>query len=67
MSASNWIHLEVKLIVRETPAAFLLRLDDDEEYWIPKSQVSDPEDYEEGDADCSMSVTEWIAEQKGIA
>lgn len=67
MSASRWIHLDVELIAKETAAAFLLRLDDDTEHWIPKSQIADPEDYSEGDANCGVSITEWIAEQKGIA
>ena len=67
MPQGNWIHLDVKLIVKETDRAFLLRLDDDTEHWIPKNQISDPDDYEEGDKDCSVSITEWIAEQKGIA
>ena len=66
MGASNWIHLDVEEIKAETDAAFLIVLDDGE-YWIPKSQISDPEDYEKGDTDVSMSITEWIAEQKGIA
>lgn len=67
MSASRWIHLDVKLIVKETDRAFLLRLDDDEEHWIPKNQVSDQDDYSEGDENASMSISEWIAGEKGIA
>ncbi len=67
MSASNWVHINVERVVKETDAAFLLRLDDGEEHWIPISQISDPEDYQEGDENVSMSITEWIAEQKGIA
>jgi len=61
-----WIHLDVELIVKETPKAFLCRIDGDD-YWIPKSQVSDPGDYEEGDANCGISVTEFIANEKGLA
>lgn len=65
MGASNWIHLEVEKIVRETDAAFSLRVDG-EDYWIPKSQISDPEDFEAGDENVTVSVTEWIARQKGL-
>lgn len=65
MGASNWIHLEVEEVVRETPAAFLL-LVAGEEYWIPKSQVSDAGVYSEGDKDATISVTEWIAKEKGL-
>lgn len=67
MVASRWIHLDVERIERETDRAFKLILDDGEEVWMPKSQVSDPDDYQEGDTNVSMSVTDWIAEQKGLA
>lgn len=66
MAQSNWVHLDVKSVKRETDAAFLLVLEDGSEHWIPKSQMADPNDYEEGDENCTISVTEWIAEQKGI-
>ena len=46
---SNFVHLDVVRIVRETAAAFLVLLDDDSQHWIPKSQVSDPDDYQFGD------------------
>jgi hypothetical protein len=61
------VHLDVEEIVKETDSAFLLRLDDGEEVWIPKSQVSDPESYAQGDCNATVSVTEWIAKQKGLA
>ncbi len=62
-----WVHLSVAKIVRETDAAFLVRLEDgDEEVWLPKSQISDPEDYEVGDEDVTISITEWLAQQKGL-
>jgi len=66
MGFSNWVHLDVEEIKAETDAAFLIVLDDGE-YWIPKSQICDPEDYERGDVGITMSISEWIAEQKGIA
>ena len=28
--------------------------------------VSDPSDYAEGDKECTMSISPWIAKQKGI-
>ena len=64
MTASNWVHIEGK-ILKETDAAFLIKVDEGEEHWIPKSQISDPDDYKEGDIG-TISITEWIAEQKGI-
>lgn len=65
MSASNYVTFDVDEIVRETDAAFLLRIED-EEHWIPKSQIADASDYAMGDVDCSMSLTEFIARQKGL-
>lgn len=67
MSNSNYVHLDNVDIIKETPAAFLCRIDGELERWIPKSQIADAEDYKEGDHGASMSITEWIAEKKGIA
>lgn len=67
MGASHYIHLEDVTVLKETDRAFLLRLDDDSEHWIPKNQIADPDTYEEGDTEVTVSITEWIAEQKGIA
>ena len=62
---SNYVHIAVDEIVRETDAAFLVLIDD-EEIWLPKSQIADSDSYESGDADLTLSITEWIAEQKGL-
>jgi hypothetical protein len=68
MSASDYVHLDVLLIKKETDMAFLLVLEDDErELWVPKSQVSNSDDYDEGDTDCTVSVSEWFASKEGLA
>jgi hypothetical protein len=55
--------------LRETDLAILVRFEDGREEWIPKSQIAD--DSEVFDADenraGTLVVTEWIAEQKGLA
>lgn len=66
MGASNWVHLDVIVISRETEKAFLVVLDSGEEVWLPKSQIADAEDYQPGDADLTLSVTEYIAREKGL-
>lgn len=66
MGASGWVHIEVEKIVRETPKAFLCRIKDVWDVWIPKSQISEPENYEEGDEDCTISITEFIAKEKDL-
>ncbi len=69
---SEWVELEVKKIIAATAKAFLCRLDDDLEYWIPFSQMQDHEDFEPGDTECVLYITEWIndrlepAEKKSI-
>lgn len=65
MSASGYVHVEVERIVKETAMAFLCRIAG-QEHWIPKSQVADPDDYEEGDVGATLSVTEFIAREKGL-
>lgn len=66
MGASNWVTLDVAEIKKETEKAFLVRLCDREELWIPKGQMADPEEYKEGDCDCQISISEFIAREKGI-
>ena len=48
-------------IVTETDKAFLIRIEGDGDYWIPKSRV-----YEHVEG-AMMEVERWLAEQKGLA
>jgi hypothetical protein len=66
MAASNWVHLDVSEIKGESDLAFLVELEDGEELWLPKSQISDPQDYNRGDRNVTLSITEWLARQKGL-
>jgi len=66
----GYVHLDVPHVVRITDKAMLVRLEEDESaqgHWIPLSQVSDPDDYAEGDLNCTVSVTEWWAEKEGLS
>lgn len=65
MSASNYVHLEVEVVVRVTDNALLARIDGDD-IWIPLSQVADADDYEAGDTDVTLSVTKWFADKEGL-
>lgn len=65
MSASGYVHVDVDRIERETDKAFLVLIDG-EETWIPKSQIADADDYNAGDEDLTLSITEWIANEKGL-
>jgi hypothetical protein len=65
MGASRFVTVNVDKILRETDKAFLVEIDGDE-VWLPFSQVADFNDYAEGDEDLELSVTEWIANEKGL-
>lgn len=67
MGATNYVHLEGCDVLKVTEKAVLIKLDD-EQHWIPVSQLADGEDHnlEDGDKGVTVSITEWIAEQKGI-
>ncbi len=65
MGASNYIHLEDCTILKITENAFLIMYN--EQYWIPISQIADYETYKEGDSGVTISISEWIAEKKGIS
>lgn len=50
----------------ETRKAILVQIDD-EEYWIPKSQVEDDSEvYQSGD-EGELVVTSWFAEKEGLS
>lgn len=66
MGMSNWVHLDVAKILIESEKAFFLEIDGGETVWIPKSQISEPEILAVGDEDVTVSISAWIAEQKGI-
>jgi len=65
MPASNYIHIEIDEIKRVTDKAILI-VYDGTEIWLPKSQVADCDNYQEGDLNCTISITEWIANEKGL-
>ena len=54
----------------ETPKACLIKFDDGNEEWIPKSQIEDRGGYEEEDESGIelhwFELTDWISIQKGL-
>lgn len=62
----NYVHLDVAEILKETDKAFLLLLDDGEEIWCPFSQIADIDQYAVGDKNCTVSISKWLADQKGL-
>jgi hypothetical protein len=65
MGHSSYVHLDVDKILHITDAAFLLDLDGDK-VWVPRSCIADPDDYEVGDTDLTLSIADWFAEKKGL-
>ena len=66
MASARWIQIDVEEVLVETEQAFCFLLDE-EEYWIPKSQIDDAHEIEQGQVNIVVRITTWIAEQKGIA
>jgi hypothetical protein len=64
MGQSNWVHLDDCEIKRETEKAFLIEYEG-EELWLPKSVLSEADNYEVGDV-VTLSVQEWWANDKGL-
>ncbi len=64
MGQSNYVTLPNVKVKRITAKAMLVDIDD-EEVWLPLSQIADPDNYQEGD-EGSLSVTEWIAKEKNL-
>lgn len=67
MARDNWVHIDVEMVKVITEKAMLVVIDG-EDVWLPISHIApaDVEQYEAGDQDCSMCITEWIAEQKRL-
>ena len=65
MGASQYVHVSVDEIRRITEKAFLAIIGE-EEVWLPISQIADADAYKEGDKDLTLSITNWIANEKGL-
>jgi hypothetical protein len=66
MSSSNYVTVLIEKIKKETDKAFLCEIEDGEDVWLPFTHVADYENYEEGDEDLEISITEWMAREKGL-
>lgn len=60
----RYVTLAVDEVVHATGLAILFLIDGDE-VWIPRSQLEDPDAAESGGLG-EVSMTEWIARQKGL-
>lgn len=65
MGQSQYVHLENCKVIKGTDAAIHIEWDG-AKYWLPRSQIANGDKYDTGDRDVTISITEWVAEQKGI-
>jgi hypothetical protein len=65
MRQSYWVTLENCSILNATQKALEIE-HNGEIFWLPKSQIEDPDRLKVGDSDVTVLITEWIADQKGI-
>lgn len=66
VSQPGHILIDFNKIIKETDKALLVRFNGRQD-WVPKTQIADARDYREGDVDGMISLTEWIANEKGLS
>jgi hypothetical protein len=64
----NYVHVEFEEVKRITEKAILFIFEDGEAVWIPISQIAseDVGQYKVGKYEGSVSITEFIAREKGL-
>ncbi len=64
--SDDTVEIEVE-VLRETDKALLVRTAEGDEVWIPQSQIDDDSEvYSVKSSPGTMTVTLWIATQKGL-
>ena len=61
----RYVEVDFEEFAHETDAAALFIIDN-AEVWIPWSQIEDGQNLVKGQQDGRVSITQWIAEQKGL-
>jgi len=65
MGMTKYVHLEGCRVIRDTEKAILIEYNG-EQHWLPRSVVSNGDNYEQGDKDLTISIPEKWANEKGI-
>lgn len=65
MSGDDYYELTGSKVIRTTPRAVLLRLDDMNEVWVPRSVCQFGDSLDEDDT--NVSVQSWWAEREDLA
>lgn len=67
MTTDDVVEVEVEVLVETEKALHVFVVDTGDEVWIPKSQIHDDSDvYSRDTSPGTITITRWIAEQKGI-
>ena len=62
----SYLAFDIDEVVRETDLALLLRFEDGDEVWIPKSVIESVDQIRDGDAEIEVSIAEWFCEKEGL-
>lgn len=65
MGQTRYVHMEGCFIQKATEKALLVHYNG-VVYWLPRSMVSNGDNFDTGDRDVTISIPERIAEEKGI-
>ena len=66
MPSLGVVYIDDVRCIRETDAAIQVVIEG-AKHWIPKSQIDDDSEVNEEGDEGQLVITEWIAEQKGLA
>lgn len=62
---SKYVTIDFEEILEESPNALLVNIEN-EEVWIPRSQIEEGQKVDVGDCYGELSITQWIAEKKNL-
>lgn len=62
---SEKVQIQDVTVVRETEAALLVNIEE-EEFWIPKSQIDDDSEVYKMGTDGTLVISAWFAQKLGI-
>lgn len=65
MAKGKMIDIDIDGITHQTDRAILIKIDDDE-IWLPKSQVKFTADPKDPELTKTVHVPEWLAQDKGL-
>lgn len=63
----EYVIITVSEVKVETNGAFLFKMENGSEHWVPKSQIEEPDEgIGKGETDIEVSVEKWFADREEI-